>query len=56
MVGWLVGWLLNKQDVVSLLAYPDPNTSPVSALLREAYRETLASTINGAVMGMSEQH
>jgi len=43
-----------RQDVFSLLAYPDPSSSPIAAMVSEGYRASLANLINGAVMGTGD--
>lgn len=39
------------EDVFSLLAYPNPAESPVAFLLTPTFRRSLASAVNGAILG-----
>ena len=41
------------EDVFSLLAYPEPENSPVSYLFSVSFRENLANVVNGAILGLS---
>lgn len=39
-------------DVFSLLAYPNPSESPVAFLLTSTFRQSLATAVNSAILGM----
>ncbi|KAI8093573.1 concanavalin A-like lectin/glucanase domain-containing protein [Halteromyces radiatus] len=43
------------KQIFSLLAYPDPRSSPMGHLMDKVHRETLASDVNVAILGKSSK-
>jgi hypothetical protein len=41
----------DAQDVVALIAYQQPNTSPVAHFLSVKHREEVAEALNSAILG-----
>jgi hypothetical protein len=40
-----------EQDVFALIAYEDPETSPVRQYMAEDYKDTIALRVNSAILG-----
>jgi hypothetical protein len=47
-------YLQELQDVVALIAYTDPTSSPVSGYLSQKHREMIADSINSAILSRFE--